>query len=189
MTDPLERGATAVITHRVRPGHEAEYDRWLEAISSAARRWPGHLDVQIVRPVAGVTRTHVVVLRFQDRAHLERWMGSEERRSFIRQVLPILEAEDRFTIRSGLDFWFAPEGAEAQVPVRWKQALLTWSAIYPLVCLTPLLVLPVLRALRLPALPVLDTLVTTLVIVVLMVYVVMPRYTRLVRSWLFRRSP
>lgn len=183
--DPFESGATAVITHLVQPGHEGEYERWLDAIEPVVRAWPGHLDWHVIPPVAGVTRTYVVVLRFTDRASLESWIGSDQRRDFIDRVRPILEDEDRFSIKSGLDFWFVPEGARAQVPVRWKQALMTWSAIYPLVSVAPLVILPALRALGLPALRPLDTLIVTGLVVCLMVWVVMPRYTRLVRRWLF----
>lgn len=183
--DPIQSGATAVITHLVVPGHEADYERWIDAIRPVVHRWPGHLDWHLIRPVAGVTRTFVVVLRFRDRAALEGWIGSAERKELIDQVRPILEAEDQFHIRSGLDFWFVPEGARAQVPVRWKQVLVTWSAIYPLVFVFPLIVFPVLRALGLPAHRALDTLVSTGLMVTLMVYVVMPHLTRLFRRWLF----
>lgn len=186
MTDHIEKGATAVITHLVKPGHEADYEQWLQEISTAARQWPGHLDVQVVRPVGGVTRAFVVVLRFRERTYLERWLASDERSRFIDQVRPILAADDRFVVRSGLDFWFVPEGAQAQIPVRWKQAVVTWAAIYPLVSLLPLVLLPALHALHVPSMRWLDTLVTTAVTVCLMVWFVMPRVTRLVSGWLFR---
>jgi uncharacterized protein len=183
--DPFHSGVTAVISHLVLAGHEADYEAWLEKIGPVSRQWPGHLDWHLIRPVAGVTRTYVVVLRFRTRAHLESWIASEVRAKLLDEVRPILEAEDQFHVSSGLDFWFVPEGAHAQVPVRWKQALITWSAIFPLVTLTPLAVTPILRALGLPATRTGDTLVTTGLVVALMVYAVMPRYTKAVRNWLF----
>jgi uncharacterized protein len=71
------------------------------------------------------------------------------------------------------------------VPVRWKQYLVTWSAIYPLVLAVPLLVKPVLQQLGVPDNHLLTTLVVTGTVVFLMVYLVMPRYTKLIRRWLF----
>jgi len=71
------------------------------------------------------------------------------------------------------------------VPIRWKQALVTWSAIYPLVLILPFLLLP-LHQLGLPDNHYLDTLIITGIAVLLMVYVVMPRYTKLIHAWLFR---
>lgn len=180
-----EPGATVVITHRVREGCREVYEEWLERIGPVCRAALGHLDWQIVRPVAGLTSTYTVIIRFDTRAHLEAWMSSRERRQFIAEVQPVLAKEDDFLIRSGLDFWFVPEGARAQVPVRWKQFLLTWSAIYPLALAMPLLVTPVLQGLGAPASRPLVTLLASGAMVFLMTYVVMPRYTRLVKRWLF----
>jgi antibiotic biosynthesis monooxygenase (ABM) superfamily enzyme len=90
-----------------------------------------------------------------------------------------------FSIRSGLDSWFTPAGAEAKIPVRWKQFLVTWSAIYPPAHGVPMLVEPALQATGAPDQALLTTLVDTSVVVFLMVFVVMPRYTGLVQRWLF----
>lgn len=180
-----DQGATVVITHRVREGHHAAYEDWLNEIRPLCRRSPGHLDWQIVRPISGVAGTYTAIIRFDTRDHLEAWMHSPERARLIEKARPLLAHDDDFMVRSGLDFWFTPEGASAKVPVRWKQLLVTWSAIYPLVLLVPLAVMPAARALGLPTSRYLDTLLVTGTVVWLMVYLVMPRYTRLVKRWLF----
>lgn len=180
-----KQGATVVITHRVRDGHQADYDDWLNQIAPVCRSFPGHLDWQIIRPLAGLTSTYSVVIRFDNREHLENWMNSPQRRSFIEQVQPFLAEQDDFFIRSGLDFWFTPEGANAKVPVRWKQFLVTWSAIYPLALGVPLIIAPLLRQSGVPQNRYVDTLCITGVVVSLMVYLVMPRYTKLIHHWLF----
>ena len=181
-----ESGATVVITHRVRHGHQSDYEVWVDEIGPVCRAAPGHLDWQIIRPVTGLTSTYTVVIRFDSRKNLENWMTSPERNRLIEKVRPILSTDDDFFVRTGLDFWFAPEGARARVPVRWRQFLITWSVIYPLVLGIPLLVTPALRATGIPPIPLIDALVVTGVIVALMIYVVMPHYTRLVHRWLFR---
>ncbi|MEM9252052.1 MAG: antibiotic biosynthesis monooxygenase [Planctomycetota bacterium] len=183
--DPLACGATAVITHRVRPGHADAYERWISEIRPVTESYPGYLDIHIIRPVPDLTHTYVVVLRFRQQADLERWLKSDDRHRFIDRVRPILDDDDRFFLRTGLDFWFTPRGAKALLPVRWKQALITWSAIFPLVLFVPMILLPPLHAIGLPAFRPLDTLITTACLVCLMVYVIMPRYTRLVSRWLF----
>ena len=98
---------------------------------------------------------------------------------------PLFVGADDFYVSSGLDFWFTPAGAKAKIPVRWKQYLITWSAIYPLALGVPLVVVPTLQAMGAPVSQPLATLAVTAVVVFLMVYVVMPRYTRLVQRWLF----
>ena len=184
-THPSDESGTVVITHRVPLEHQPEYEVWLDEIGPVCRASPGLLDWQIVRPVAGLTSTYTVLLRFDSRANLARWMESTERAQLIAKAEPLLATGDEFFIKSGLDFWFTPEGAEAKLPKRWKQFLITWSAIFPLAVGIPLLVIPVLRGASVPASPYLDTLIITGVVVAAMVYVVMPRYTRLVRRWLF----
>jgi hypothetical protein len=184
--DSLQVGATAVITHRVSEGRHADYERWLGEIGPVCRAAPGHLDWQIIRPIAALTGSYTVVIRFDTTTHLREWMESAARKRFIEQVRPLLVADDDYSIHGGLDFWFLPEGALAKAPTRWKQFLVTWSAIFPLVFTAPLVVGPVLRAVGLPAHRAIDTLFGTATVVLLMVYVVMPRYTRLVRGWLFR---
>jgi len=178
-------GATVVIVHRVRRDKHAEYEAWVNEISSLSRSAPGHLDWNLVRPIPGVTETYTVIIRFQTSEDVKSWMNSGERKRSIERVRPLLVGEDESYISSGLDFWFAPTGTKAKVPVRWKQYLLTWSVIYPLVLGVPRLVRPALGAIGFPPDVFLNTLVVTAVIVYLMVYVIMPRYTRLLRRWLF----
>jgi antibiotic biosynthesis monooxygenase (ABM) superfamily enzyme len=183
--DKVEQGATVVITHRVRDGQHAGYEAWLKEVSPTCRAAAGHIDLQIIRPIAGLTSTYTIVIRFDSHEHLVSWMHSPQRKSLIEKAAPLLANKDDFYIRSGLDFWFTPEGAKAKVPVRWKQFLVTWSAIFPLVLVVPLAVTPALRGLGVPANRYVDTLVITGVIVSLIIYVVMPRYTKLVQRWLF----
>jgi antibiotic biosynthesis monooxygenase (ABM) superfamily enzyme len=180
-----EQGATVVITHRVRDGQHETYATWLNEIGPLVRAWKGHLDWQIIRPLTGLTGTYTVVIRFDSRENLESWMHSPERLRLIDKVQPLLAQKDDFFIRSGLDFWFTPEGAKAKIPVRWKQFLVTWSAIFPLVLGASLVVPPLLRILGLPDNHYLYTLLATGLVVFMMVYVVMPRYTKLIQRWLF----
>lgn len=185
-TIPVEPGATAVITHRVRSGHDADYNAWLNEISPVCRAFPGFLDLHLIRPVAGLTCTYTIVVRFDAEGHLSGWMYSPERRSLIAKARPFLARDDDFFVRSGLDFWFTPEGARTQLPVRWKQFLVTWSAIFPLVLGASLVVPGLFGVLRLPEHPVLKTLAATGAVVFCMTYLVMPAYTRLLKRWLFR---
>ncbi|SHF91079.1 hypothetical protein SAMN04487965_2929 [Microbulbifer donghaiensis] len=184
-TGDKDPGATAVITHRICADKQAAYEQWLEEIGPLCRTYPGFLDWHIIRPIPGLTSTYTVVIRFDTKPHLQAWMESGDRRRLIAKAQPLLLEGDDFFIRSGLDFWFTPGGAKAQLPTRWKQFLATWSVIYPLVLSIPLLVMPLLRWLGVPDTRWLNTLLITGIIVFLMVYAIMPRYTRLIRRWLF----
>lgn len=178
-------GATGVIAHRVRDAQHADYERWLERIVPVVSAAPGFLDSQVIRPVRGLTDGYTVILRFDNEPNLRKWLTSSERQALVDTVRPILAHGDTYTLHSGIDYLFTPQGAGQRVPVRWKQLLITWSAIFPLT-----LGLPLLVARPLDALGWHNRIVTTAIVsalaVFLMVYLIMPRYTRLVRGWLFR---
>lgn len=184
-TNTTQAGATVVISHMIKPGMQAEYEQWINGIAIDSLAAQGVLDRQVVRPIAGLTTDYTVILRFSTHEDLQRWMSSPERAAHIEQVKPFLAKDDRFFVRSGLDFWFTPEGAKAKVPVRWKQFLVTWSAIVPLSLASGHLLMPLLHKAGLPVMLYSDAMIGAAAVVAMMVYVVMPRYTRLVQRWLF----
>lgn len=179
------QGATVVITHKIHPGMSVAYEAWLQRIGPVCRSFPGHMDWQIIRPISGLSGTYTVVIRFDTEDHLRQWMFSAERQRFIEEARPLLEDDDRFHITTGLDIWFAPEGSHVSAPMRWKQFFVTWSAIYPLVLLVPLLTVPLFNLFSLPKNLYLMALVDTGAVVFLTAFVVMPPYTRLLKRWLF----
>jgi antibiotic biosynthesis monooxygenase (ABM) superfamily enzyme len=183
---PAGEGATVVITHKVRVDKQADYERWLQQIAPVCRAYPGGLDWHIIRPIAGLSENYTVIIRFDTEPHLRAWMESPVRAQYIEKVKPLLVTGDDFYISSGLDFWFTPEEAKAKIPHRWKQAFITWTAIFPLVLGVPLIILPLLRSVGVPTNHYLDTAFVTASVVALMVYVVMPPYTKLIHRWLFR---
>lgn len=183
--DANDRGATVVITHRVHKDKHADYERWQSEIAALCKTYPGYLDWHIVRPISGLSETYTVIIRFDTTEHLQGWMESPDRNRLIEKAQQLFISGDDYSISSGLDFWFTQKGAKAKVPVRWKQYVVTWSAIYPLVLCVPSIVVPILRKLGAPNSHYLTTLAVTGVVVFLMVYVVMPHYTKLIQRWLY----
>jgi antibiotic biosynthesis monooxygenase (ABM) superfamily enzyme len=180
------QSASVVITHHIAEGKQAEYEKWLELIGPVARKSKGNLDWQIVRPIPKLTFNYTVIIRFDTIENLRQWMESDERKNLINKAASLLSKEDHYEIKTGVDFLFAPENNRIKVPVRWKQYLVTWSAIYVLSSLIPLLVLPLLRSLPLPTNRLIDSFFISGIIVFLMVYLVMPNYTKLIKKWLYR---
>ncbi len=179
------QGASVVITHHVLDGKEAEYEKWLEQIVPLTKHSEGFIDHQIVRPIPHLTFIYTVIIRFDTIENLKKWIESDDRKKLIEKANPLFRKNDNYKIRSGLDFLFETE-TETKIPVRWKQFLVTWSAIYPLSLLVPLVLLPFLRLLKIPANHYSDGLLISGCIVFLMVFVVMPNYTKLIRKWLFK---
>jgi antibiotic biosynthesis monooxygenase (ABM) superfamily enzyme len=184
VTTHTQDGATVVISHRVCSGREPDYEKWLDEIIPACKSYPGHLGIQVIRPVPGATREYTHLIRFDSRDRLLAWMNSPERDQLIAKVQPLLAADDRYVVSSGLDFWFTPEGASIKVPTRWKQFVITWSVIYPLVLIVPEIVIWLLDLFDVTANRYVISLLATAVIVFLMIYAIMPRYTKLLSRWL-----
>lgn len=179
-------GASVVITHRVSEAKRDDYERWLNEIGPLCKASNGLLDYHIIRPVRSLSDTYSIFIRYDTEQNLRTWMDSDDRKNLIAKVQSLLTGKDEYQIKSGLDFLFMAEGAKAKVPVRWKQFLITWSAIYPLVLGTPLVILPLLKLLHIAGSHYVNALFVTATIVFMMVYVVMPRYTKLVKNWLFK---
>jgi antibiotic biosynthesis monooxygenase (ABM) superfamily enzyme len=186
VTNQHIEGATVVITHRVSDQQQAAYEAWLAEIGPVCKASQGLLDWHIIRPIAGLTHTYTVIIRYDTQQNLKLWIESQARQQLIHKIEKLLADKESVQINSGLEFLFNPAGAKPGMPVRWKQFLITWSAIFPLVVCIPLLLLPLLRSLDVPSTAWSDTLFITGVVVFLMVYVVMPRYTKWVHGWLFK---
>lgn len=174
---------TFIIQHKVHAAHREQYEVWLRDVGREAERYPGHLGTNVIRPLDALGQ-YTIIIRFDHYDHLQAWVESDTRRRYIRKVEPILDGGDRIEIKSGLDFWFTPPGVRA--PNRFKQFLITLSAIYPLTLVVPAGLAPFFDALPLLGSLFISRLLIAGVIVWLMVYVIMPRYSRAVADWLYR---
>jgi uncharacterized protein len=169
------------VTRRVRPGHEAAYEDFLEGIISAARRFPGHLGVEVFRPpsAGGEYRT---VYRFDSGEHLRAWLDSDEHAAWLERAEPHVIGPIRRTFVTGLETWFTLPGQPgAAPPPPYKMALLTWITIFPLITAIVAITGPALEDLPLAV----RLGITTALTVPLMTWVVMPRVTRLLHRWLY----
>ena len=180
------QGATAVITHHILKGKQQEYEDWLNEIGPICRSAMGYIDWQIIRPIPDLTVAYTVILRFDTIGNLKSWMESKERRDLIKKVTPLLSKDDKYHIQNGLDFLFMSESEKSKVPPRWKQYFVTWSAIYPLSIIIPLIILPLLRKVNLPQNRYIDSVFISGSIVFIMVYLLMPSYTKLIKKWLYK---
>ena len=179
------RSVALIITHTIKTGKEKRYEAWLTEILSAVSSFPGYLGREIFRPTQG-TRTYTSIVRFDANNNLNFWVESETRHSFVSRVSDLLEKGDVHEIRTGIDFWFTPEGVKPPKP--WKQFLLTLSAVYPLSLLIPRLFSPLFTAAPLTGQPYIRGLLIAATLTALLTFVIMPRYTRLVKKWLYDES-
>jgi antibiotic biosynthesis monooxygenase (ABM) superfamily enzyme len=172
---------TTAVTRRVKPGHEAAYEEFLEGIIAAASGFRGYLGVEVFRPSGGGDE-YRIVYRFEGSGDLRSWLDSDEHAAWLEQAEPHVIGPMRTSMLTGLESWFTlPARPGATPPPPYKMALLTWITLFPLITLVVLALDPVLTRLELvPRLA-----ITTAVTVPLMTWVVMPRVTRALRGWLY----
>jgi len=173
---------TAVASRRVKPGREAEFEEWVAGVTAAAAGFPGYLGSNIFRPSDPDDDEYQIVFSFDHASNLEHWQSSEERRRWNEQARDLIHEEPKVRVLTGLETWFTlPSKQGAPPPPRYKMAIITWLAVFPLATVVFMLLDPLVG--NAPA--VLRTLIFTLVMVSTMTYLVMPRMTRLFSFWLY----
>ncbi len=173
---------TAVASRRVRPGREREFEEWVSGILAVANTFPGYLGSEVLRPSDPEDDEYRIIFRFDHASNLHAWENSEERHHWIRQSRPLLHEKEKVHVLTGLETWFTlPSKPGEPTPPRYKMAIVTWLAVFPVVA-----VIFFLFGQWLNLLPTLQrTQVFTAVMVTLMTYVIMPRVTRLFSFWLY----
>jgi antibiotic biosynthesis monooxygenase (ABM) superfamily enzyme len=179
---PQGKSVTVVISRRVLPGHERDYDEWVRKLVAAATEAPGNTGATMLIPEPGKQGLHHVVLRFADHDSVHIWEDS-----YIRQKLS--HEADAFSVRSrqeatGLETWFSiPECPELAPPPQWKMFLITTVAAYILT----LIIVPLeKRYLESWPFPLLNILTASLLVGIL-TWAVMPWLSRYVfRKWLYK---
>jgi antibiotic biosynthesis monooxygenase (ABM) superfamily enzyme len=169
---------TAVYTWDVAPGRDAEFERWARGIHAEASGHPGHMGATWLRAEGGRHRYYTVV-NFADERRLKEWLESPERAEWIRRLDGIAR-ECRYHM-TGMETWFSLPGEAVPTPPRWKMALVTFCAVYPMSLVFQTVVSPAVGAWP----TALRALLFPLVLVPLLTYLVMPALSRMLRRWLY----
>lgn len=170
-----------VIERLAQPGAEDRFRSWAEQFVGEASRAPGHEGGSVLVAPGGA---HVILLRFASATALDSWQGSPRYQTLMREAEAVSTADEPSQVQSGLETWFTLPDRPAPVrpPARWKMALVTWVALLPMVIALAYILAP----LRLPFLA--NAAVSTAIPVVMLTWVIMPRTTRALYGWLYRRA-
>lgn len=104
------------MTRRVRPGHEAVYEQFLDGIISAASEFPGHLGVEVFRPLSATAGEYRIVYRFDSEEHLCAWLDSAEHAAWLERAEAHVVGPMRTSFVTGLETWFTLPGEPGAVP-------------------------------------------------------------------------
>jgi uncharacterized protein len=138
----LPAPVSMVITTKVTPGREAEFQRWELRIATEQARAPGFSGYRLEPPIPGVQGDFVAILRFESNAMLQAWMDSPKRAALLAEAAPFTAEVRTRVVQAGFAQWFTPRG---DGPPAWKQNMVVLLMLYPVVFLfgrwvqTPLL--------------------------------------------------
>lgn len=176
---------TVVVSRRVKPGREADYEAWLNRLIQGASLMQGYVGAKIQRPRAGEAPVYTSVFRFASIETLRAFETSDLRAKALAEVVEFAEADAVWNRLTGLELWFSPPpGTVVPQPSRFRMAIVMICVVYGLVLSIGSLVGLVLHAAPAP----LRLLVTIVIEVFLMTYVLMPRLTRWLAKWIYPKK-
>ena len=177
----------AVLTLRtVKPGFEEKFEAELHDFISRSLHTAGQLGVSVVRPVPeSGSHEYGIFRRFNNSDSRDRFYGSPLFQQWELTVAKLTEGGPHRQELSGLETWFTLPGQRAVVPPpRWKMALVTVVAVWPVSMLVPWLLNPLTVKLHV----LMQAFLVAVGIVILLTWVVMPVLVRILKPWLKNRS-
>ena len=170
---------TAIISRRIKAGHEKDYDDWLERYLTFERKAPGYLGTTIIAPGGSSSSVRYTINIFVDKSSLDAWENSEVARKLIEEANT---CSTRYYERAtGLETWFTLPNLETiAAPPRWKMAIVTFIGAYCISSLAQYSIKPYLGQS-----PLLANVVMNITLVLGLTYFVMPLLSRSLRRWLY----
>jgi uncharacterized protein len=131
------------ITRRVRKEHAQAFERALSDFARRSLGVHGAVGVHLLLPAPGAASLEYGILRtFASADDRDAFYKTELYKDFVAQIGHMVDGEPTFRELGGLEAFFP--SPQASGPPRWKMALLTWLAVWPVslgvsAALTPLL--------------------------------------------------
>ena len=120
---------TSLISRRINPGHEKDYDDWLRRFLAFERTALGYLGTTVVLPGGTSSNIRYIIRRFTDKASMEIWDNSQDVQKLLKEAIGILQGI--YGTATGLETWFVLPDLKTMVPPpRWKMAIVVFIAAY-----------------------------------------------------------
>lgn len=179
--DQVVEPVSVQVSRTVPAAKVAQFEVLLHDVLTAARGFPGHLGVDVLRPEGG--GTYRIIFRYRGHSEFQAWLGSEQRTRLVGRIDHLLDDGTEAEVRTvdGWEGWFVAPGYAPPIPPRrWKMALITLGALYPIVLGLIFALNPLTGGWPLPA----GMLLTMGLTIPLMTWVIMPWLTIRLGPWL-----
>ncbi|MEN8114424.1 MAG: antibiotic biosynthesis monooxygenase [Actinomycetota bacterium] len=173
---------TIVFSQCIAPDNRDEFVTLHDDAVARLREFPGFLASELLPPVEGVQKEHVIVASFASRPDLDRWLESDTRGEWLDRVEELVEGVRTYNVVGGFGGWFPAQPSQPQGPKRWKQSIAVFIALFPTV-----LAITVVRDAIAPNMNmVLGIFIGNVLGILILTYVLMPPLTHRLRNWLSR---
>jgi antibiotic biosynthesis monooxygenase (ABM) superfamily enzyme len=117
------------ITRRIKPGREAEFQAALQEFFKTSFAHTGVHGASMLVPPPGSTSPEFGILRtFANARQRDAFYASPMFQAWEERIQPLTEGTPEYRELTGLEAWFRNPRTP---PPRWKMALLTWLAVWP----------------------------------------------------------
>ena len=168
------------ITRKIKPGCEAAFQAALKEFFTTSFAHIGVQGASMLVPPPGSPSPEFGILRtFANEREREDFYASPMFKAWEERIKPLVDGEAVYRRLTGLEAWFrSPQNP----PPRWKMALLTWLAVWPVsmgvpAALSPLIGQSVSKVVFAGA--------VAGGIVLILTWVAMPLLVKLAKSWLY----
>lgn len=180
----MEEPIHIAITRRVRKEHTADFERLLTEFASRSLTDAGSRGVHLIYPAPEADKIEYGILRsFASHEAKEAFYASPLFTEWTRRIEPFIEGGPEYRSMNGLEAWF--RDPHAKMPPRWKMALLTWIAVWPVSMAVPAALSPLLGK-SLPV--VLRAGIGAAGIVLVLTWVAMPLLVKIAHRWLHPKT-
>lgn len=167
------------ITRRIKPGCEAEFQAALKEFFKTSFAHAGVHGASMLVPPPGSLSPEFGILRtFANERECEDFYAAPMFKAWEERIRPLVEGEPVYRQLSGLEAWFR---SPRQPPPRWKMALLTWGAVWPVSISVPAALNPLIGQ---KLSKVIFAGIVAAGIVIVLTWFAMPLLTRLTTNWL-----
>ncbi|MCE7733684.1 MAG: antibiotic biosynthesis monooxygenase [Candidatus Heimdallarchaeota archaeon] len=147
---PLNDPVTTIFRRFVKKDKVEAFEGWIKEMTTARSKFEGYIGMNIIRPSDHSRPEYVMILTFDSYENLRKWQESDDRINLVTKSIEFTEGESniddiRIEQQSGLEYWFDQPKLVVNRPRRYNMAILTAMALYPLILLSNLLIVPFLE--------------------------------------------
>jgi len=175
---------TSIISHKVKPGNEKNFEEWSKKITAKATEHDGFLNVTIIKPTDPSNPEYVAIVQWSNYENLKKWQQSDDFKQMFKESEEFTMSTKNLHEEAGMEIWFDwPDDAKRlSKPPFYKQTLMAIMVVLPLIFSVGAILRSLLSSLDLPF--ELQIVINVLIIAPL-ITLIMPRITKLLHPWLY----